>query len=425
VFDKILFPTDFSEWAEETAKRLPEVPGAREVVVLHVIESGEGGTTFLRPNQRALSPEEYARAKLTSLKEQLHNSGLAISLRVMEPHNTVPETILSVAREEKVSLIVMSARKKGLFSKILLGSVSATVLLKSRIHVLITQYPDNQEDIPPLFSRLLLPVDLSRPSKATLSLISGIGDLRDVIILHVLPQNRHGDFDRVDGALQEMIQGLHDKGISGRRIIRYGPPSEEICKVGEMEKASLIIMSRFGRTDYIRDVLLGKTSADVGQCAQRPVLILYPQLDLHIETRELLPEEFDIAESVWQYYHQLKADRDHDRIFCVFVEGIPVAVARCKRHPDGLEVDGIFTLDEFRNHGYARMAMRILVDTFKNQTLYMHSTLELVDFYRSFGFQSIAEKDLPPHIRDRFSFAEGNLKGVNVCPMKRVPASGQ
>jgi GNAT superfamily N-acetyltransferase len=159
----------------------------------------------------------------------------------------------------------------------------------------------------------------------------------------------------------------------------------------------------------------------VVRCAARPVLILNPHLDLHLEIRELLPEEFDLAEYIWQHYHQLKADREYDHIFCVFVEGVPAAVARCRRHPDGLEVDGVFTLDEFRNRGYARMVVRALVDAFKDQTLYMHSTLELVDFYRSFGFRPIEEKDLPTHIRERFSFAEGNLKGVNVCPMKRVP----
>ena len=38
----------------------------------------------------------------------------------------------------------------------------------------------------------------------------------------------------------------------------------------------------------------------------------------------------------------------------------------------------------------------------KNDTLYMHSKLELVDFYGSLGFHPIHKAELPKSIRDRF-----------------------
>ena len=77
--------------------------------------------------------------------------------------------------------------------------------------------------------------------------------------------------------------------------------------------------------------------------------------------RELEKNEFPLAEKVWLRYHQQTADPSTDRIFGVFVEGMLVAVARCRRHPDGLEVDGVFTLDDFRGRGYARDVMDPLV----------------------------------------------------------------
>jgi nucleotide-binding universal stress UspA family protein/GNAT superfamily N-acetyltransferase len=419
VFEKILFPTDFSEWAEETGKRLPEIPGLREVVMVHVLEPGEGGSTFLHPDEPSLSPKAYARARLAPLKELLQSSGFSVSLQVTEPQQNIADTILTIAADEKVSLIVMAARKKGILGNLFLGSVSAAVLLKSPVHVMITRFPEETEMLPPLTSRLLLPVDLSRPSQTTISMVNKMSGIQDAIVLHVFPEPERNDFEKVDGSLQQIVHSLQQSGMQARRIIRYGHPSEEICRVGEMEQVSLIVLSRFGQTDYIRNIQIGGTSAAVARCAHRPVLILHPYLNLHVETRELMPTEFGIAEEIWQYYHQLKADRKHDRIFCVFVEGIPVAVARGKRHSDGWEVDGVFSLDEFRNRGYARMVMSALVDALQNEVLYMHSTLEMVDFYRSFGFQPIAEKELPPSIRERFGFAEGNLQGVNVCPMKR------
>ena len=95
-------------------------------------------------------------------------------------------------------------------------------------------------------------------------------------------------------------------------------------------------------------------------------------------------------------------------------------VARCRRHPDGLEVDGVFTLDDFRGRGYARNVMAALVAACRNEDLYMHSTTELVTFYGQYGFVPISESELPSTIRARFDFAMGEMQGSNVQPMKRA-----
>jgi hypothetical protein len=49
----------------------------------------------------------------------------------------------------------------------------------------------------------------------------------------------------------------------------------------------------------------------------------------------------------------------------------------------------------------------------------MHSTLALVKFYSSFGFEPIPESALPKSIKERFNFAGGEMKGANVSPMMR------
>ncbi len=63
--------------------------------------------------------------------------------------------------------------------------------------------------------------------------------------------------------------------------------------------------------------------------------------------------------------------------------------------------------------------MRNLVEACGNEPLYMHSTLDLIGFYGTFGFIAIKEHELPATIRDRFSFADGDLEGANVQPMFR------
>jgi GNAT superfamily N-acetyltransferase len=142
-----------------------------------------------------------------------------------------------------------------------------------------------------------------------------------------------------------------------------------------------------------------------------------------VAVRELTPPEMEQAErELWIHYHQQKANRERDRLFAVFTGSKIIGVARCARHTDGLEVDSVYVLEEFRLRGYARSVMQMLIEECgRNETLYMHSKTELVDFYGSLGFYAIREAELPKTIRDRFDFCLGELKGIDVCPMKRDP----
>lgn len=136
-------------------------------------------------------------------------------------------------------------------------------------------------------------------------------------------------------------------------------------------------------------------------------------------TRELAPGEFSLAEKVWEQYRGQKADPKTERIFGVFDDGDLAATARCTRHPGGLEMDCVFTLDEYRGKGYARHAVQALLDACGKEPIYIHSTLVLRTFYGSFGWRFIAEKEMPQSIRDRFIFCFGEMEGCNAIPMVR------
>ena len=137
--------------------------------------------------------------------------------------------------------------------------------------------------------------------------------------------------------------------------------------------------------------------------------------------RELVSLEFTIAEALWSDYHNTKGDSKTDRIFAAFYGGQAVSVARCKRHTDGFEVDGVFTPVSQRGHGYANAVLWGLVEASGQDTLYMHSVWDLTKFYSNFGFVPIDEKELPPTIRERFAWAGGEMEGANVRPMRRDP----
>lgn len=135
--------------------------------------------------------------------------------------------------------------------------------------------------------------------------------------------------------------------------------------------------------------------------------------------RELASAEFPLADAVWREYHETTGNPRTDRIIAVISEGTLVSLARCRRHPDGLEVDGIFTPEQYRKKGYAGLAVGALVEACHNDVLYMHAVRHLTGFYAKYGFGPIPENELPPTIRERYVWAAGNMEGAKVQPMRR------
>jgi nucleotide-binding universal stress UspA family protein/GNAT superfamily N-acetyltransferase len=430
MFEKILLPTDFSEYAQKTLESVSQIPGVREVVLLHVLDTSRLSSRLgiFTGHEEVL---QEARAQLHQQKTNLKQYGLHVKviLKVIEDGD-FKRAILHAAEEEAVSLIVMGARGKGIISELLLGSVSASVLEYAKTNILLTRYRGSQKEdrfCELLLSKVIWPVDFSKPSHEMMAFLQYLPGISEITLLHVIrsaESREELEFiqERAMKRLERMGQGLVERGMKVNCMVRSGYPSEQISALADEIDASLILMSRFGQKDYMKNIHLGSTTANVAKNANRPLFVRYPQIQLNIRGRELHREEFHLAEEVWQDYHQQKGDTTTDRIFGIFVESTLVAVARCRRHPDGLEVDGVYVLNEFRNRGYARQVVEHLVAGCGHEPLYMHSTLELVGFYGTFGFQPIDEKELPPTIRERFSFAMGEMEGANVQPMRR-PAS--
>ncbi|MCQ1539123.1 GNAT family N-acetyltransferase [Methanocalculus taiwanensis] len=135
--------------------------------------------------------------------------------------------------------------------------------------------------------------------------------------------------------------------------------------------------------------------------------------------RELTKDEFYLAEKIWQEYRGQRADSSKERIFGVFLDNDLVATSRCTRHLDGLEMDCVFTPERYRGGGYGRKSVQALLDACGNETIYIHSTLPLIAFYTSLGFERIPERGMPQTIRDRFIFCFGEMEGCNAIPMVR------
>ncbi|WP_082223073.1 GNAT family N-acetyltransferase [Methanoculleus sp. MH98A] len=405
MFAKVLIPTDLSEASSTMAERVGEVPGVREVVLIHA--------------RRSAAPSPADDDALRRMQEVVQRQGLPVESVVAEDDGTgVPERILRTAAEIGANLIAMGIRDPGLLRNLFSGNVAATVLRDARVPVLIV--PQSAGDGPALFSRLLVPTDLADPAPEVRSLLKGVAGDGTGALLHVVEPGRSETEQETGGRLAALKDSLSAPGRELEPLVRAGDPARTICAVADEIGASLVAIPRIGRRDAAGAAPLGSVTSAVIGCVKQPVLVLAVSIRLQIETRELRSEEFGLAEEIWLDYHELKADPKTDRIFGVFADGTLVSVARCRRHPDGYEVDGVFTPVRFRGRGYARRAMDALVEACQHDTLYMHSVRNLVDFYGEYGFMSIPESDLPPTIRARFAFALGEMEGANVQPMRRA-----
>ena len=284
MFEKILRPTDFSEYAKKTLDCVAGFPGAREVILFHVVEEtrsprggGEIGDIFYRNGENFLKEE----------KRYLEN--ISQNLRVttaVKTSSDIAGAIIGTAEERGVSLIVIGARGHNLVEEILLGDVSVAVLRRSRTNVLIMRHKIIEEMkaktyemfCPMILFRVLCPIDFSQYSDHAIALLGRTKGVREVILLHVVSQGKtEADIEdavqKAKAQLEAIRISLVAQGIELRTMVRRGNPSLEITKIADEEDVSVIWMSSHGR-GWFRELLLGSTAHTAAVNAKRPVIII-------------------------------------------------------------------------------------------------------------------------------------------------------
>lgn len=135
MFEKILFPFDFSKFSEQAVSYILRLKdfGSKEIIVLNVLEYEE----FSARTTSKMEVEEYRRRnfeRMKYIKEELEKAGLKVTLRV--EFGIPSKVIVGVAEEEKASIIVIASTGAG-FTPTLIGSTVQNVIRLSRIPVLV------------------------------------------------------------------------------------------------------------------------------------------------------------------------------------------------------------------------------------------------------------------------------------------------
>ena len=189
MFKKVLFPTDFSEYASQVLDYLTELGDfIDEVILVRVINLTrvKGVVAGVDINVWIESEEKKSEEKLNKMVDYLKDHNIKAEYIKPVPAGDPVAEIVKVAKKENASLIIMGSRGRGIFKEILLGSVSEGVVRRSPVPVLVIKRRIVEGK---LFDRILYAHDLSKHSECRYVKQAALAGGKEVVLLHVL-ENR-------------------------------------------------------------------------------------------------------------------------------------------------------------------------------------------------------------------------------------------
>jgi len=283
MFEKVLVPTDFSEYAQKTLECIGEIPGIKELMLLHIVDA-------THPSKHGWTHGPHiwnTKILMDEKKQYLENLGLKVKTKMdVITEGEVYREILRTAENEKVSLIVMGARGKSRIKDLLLGSVSTKVVRHAKTNLLIMRYKlvedleglKHEKFCPMIFSKVLLPTDFSEFAGETISFIKSIKDVKEIDLLNVVSKGETEEeidenVNEAKNILGDIKEELGRAGFMVKDHVRVGNIPEEIISTAEDEDISLIAMSPHGK-GWFKELLVGSTTWAVVRRANRPVLVV-------------------------------------------------------------------------------------------------------------------------------------------------------
>jgi len=285
MFEKILFPTDFSEEAKTELSCIAGIPGIREIILLHVVRQYPLPMASAITEGRAL---QNAEGYLLKAKSYIASLNPEIRVTLEETTATdITDSILEKAEDLRAGLIVIHASIKGTMTGVLFNHVSSKVLCRiSRINVMIT--PDTlvesltglkyEKFCPMIFSRILCPTDFSDLSLKATVLAGTMHGVGEIILLHVVETGEsvlypEKKVKEAEIRINALCDQLNARGIKARIIVLAGKPEIEIPRIAREEDVSLVWMGSAAH-GCLHDFFFGSTVHDVIMNAARPVVVI-------------------------------------------------------------------------------------------------------------------------------------------------------
>lgn len=143
MFEKILYPTDFSDASKKALDCIKQLKsaGGQMVVLLHVVDERHFQTIehFVSEQTKKMEIEilKHVDAEMDIVENELKESGFLVKARI---EVGIPlREILHAEKEEDVSAIVIGSHGKSNLQEMFLGSVSEKVARRCKKPILIVK----------------------------------------------------------------------------------------------------------------------------------------------------------------------------------------------------------------------------------------------------------------------------------------------
>ncbi len=290
MFERVLVPADFSKYAQKVLECIGDLPGLKEIVLLNVVARD--------PLARTWDPVAEAKQAEKRLKEEvkyIKAPGIVVKPRAVTAiEGDVARMINTIANQENVDLVMMGARGKSIIQGAILGSSSRNVLRFGDRNLLIMRYKllgsleggAYEKYCTRVFSKVLIPTDLSEPSEAAISFLKSIPGIGEIVLLHVVSKGESKEeIDAGTASATERLNEIASEWSKGGPKVTpqvvVGNAIEEIRTIADKEDVSLIAMSSQGRA-ALKSGRIGSTAYDVANSSDRPVLILRPGMPISV-----------------------------------------------------------------------------------------------------------------------------------------------
>ena len=296
----LLLPTDFSACADEAlayAAELADRFGAT-LHLLHVVDEMDPdwfGTADAEERAGALRDEMEGTAKARLRDLTARDTGASVETTVaLRSSVDVDQAIVDYAEEEGINLLVMGTHGRRGLDRLVLGSVTETVLRQAPCPVLTVR----QGAVPvasgtPAFQNVLAPIDFSEASHDAVTMADGVAEAyrARLHLLFVAAERTVPTFsdtglpglsvvkmdpeivENAEAALRQLGERLGGRAPESAYHVREGRVAATIVEVAQAEAMDLVVMATQGRQGVDR-FWVGSTTERVVRRAPCPVLTM-------------------------------------------------------------------------------------------------------------------------------------------------------
>jgi len=211
--------------------------------------------------------------------------GIAVERRI--PQGDPAEMLMTMAHEEKATLIVMGTHGRRGVGRLFLGSTAEMVLRGSSVPVLTLRSatpPDREARR--CISRILLGIDDSEPSDAALKAVFALPleDRQELLIYSAVEIGASFGvvrtaaieeelFSEANVVVERAIEAARERNINVRGSTVEGRAADAIAGAAAKEVVDLVVVGSHGRRG-LRRFVLGSVAEHVVRVASVPVLVV-------------------------------------------------------------------------------------------------------------------------------------------------------